>query len=86
MTEHTVGASDKGAEDKGVRVSRRGMSKEQYGNRNNDGRMSDGRPLAWVELVEPNLDEVIPGMGQSAVVVPLLLPTGMHRGRPSRPL
>ncbi len=48
--------------------------------------MSDGRPLDWVELVEPNLYEVIPGMGQSAVVVPLLLSTGMHRGRPSRPL
>jgi len=41
---------------------------------------------AWVELVEPSLDEVMPGMGQPAVVVPLLLSTGMHRGRPGRPL
>ncbi len=41
---------------------------------------------AWVELVEPGLDEVMSRMGRPTVVVPLLLSTGRHRGRPGRPL
>jgi len=33
---------------------------------------------AWVELVNPGLDEVMSRIGQPAVVVPLLLSTGYH--------
>jgi sirohydrochlorin ferrochelatase len=33
---------------------------------------------AWVELVEPGLDEVMSALGRPAVVVPLLLSTGYH--------